>query len=300
MRSAASTSTTRSSLPRLTAVNLALHARALLTRDVDYIVRDGKVELVDEFRGRVAQRRRWPDGLQAAVEAKEGLVATAEGEVLGTITVQAFIGLYPTVCGMTGTAVHVGDQLREFYQLEVAVIPPNTPCIREDEPDRVYASAEEKEEALIAEVAEAHETGRPVLIGTLDVAESERLAHALRAQGIECVVLNAKNDAEEAAIIAEAGGVGAVTVSTQMAGRGIDIRLGGSDRGGPRRGRRARRPVRDRRRPARQPPGRRPAARPRRPAGRPGRLGVLRQPRGRAGRHERANTSAAAPTGMDG
>jgi preprotein translocase subunit SecA len=216
------------SLHRLTAVNQALHARALLTRDVDYIVRDGKVALVDEFRGRVARRRRWPDGLQAAVEAKEGLVATDEGQVLGSITVQAFIGLYPTVCGMTGTAVKVGDQLREFYRLEVAVIPPNTPCIRVDEPDRVYASAEEKEIALVAEVAETHETGRPVLVGTLDVAESERLALRLRAQGIECVVLNAKNDAEEAAIIAEAGGVGAVTVSTQMAGRGTDIRLGGS------------------------------------------------------------------------
>ncbi len=216
------------SLHRLTAVNQALHARALLTRDVDYIVRDGKVALVDEFRGRVARRRRWPDGLQAAVEAKEGLVATDEGQVLGSITVQAFIGLYPTVCGMTGTAVKVGDQLREFYRLEVAVVPPNSPCIRVDESDRVYASAEEKEIALIAEVAEAHGTGRPVLVGTLDVAESERLASHLRAQGIECVVLNAKNDAEEAAIIAEAGGVDAVTVSTQMAGRGTDIRLGGS------------------------------------------------------------------------
>jgi preprotein translocase subunit SecA len=216
------------SLHRLTAVNQALHARALLTRDVDYIVRDGKVALVDEFRGRVARRRRWPDGLQAAVEAKEGLVATDEGQVLGSITVQAFIGLYPTVCGMTGTAVKVGDELREFYRLEVAVVPPNSPCVRVDEPDRVYASAEEKEIALIAEVAEAHGSGRPVLVGTLDVAESERLASRLRAQGIECVVLNAKNDAEEAVIIAEAGGVGAVTVSTQMAGRGTDIRLGGS------------------------------------------------------------------------
>jgi preprotein translocase subunit SecA len=216
------------SLHQLTAVNQALHARALLTRDVDYIVRNGKVALVDEFRGRVARRRRWPDGLQAAVEAKEGLVATDEGQVLGSITVQAFIGLYPTVCGMTGTALKIGDQLREFYGLEVAVIPSNRPCIRVDEPDRVYASAEEKEIALIAEVVEAHETGRPVLVGTLDVAESERLASRLRAQGIDCVVLNAKNDAEEAAIVAEAGGVGAVTVSTQMAGRGTDIRLGGS------------------------------------------------------------------------
>lgn len=216
-------------LERLTTINLALHARALLTRDVDYIVRDGRVALVDRFRGRVAQRRRWPDGLQAAVEAKEGLAATAEGEILATITVQAFVGLYPTVCGMTGTAVNIGDELREFFRLEVAVIPPNTPSIRVDEPDRVYATAEEKEEAIIREVAEAHEAGRPVLIGTLDVAESERLSSAMRAQGVECVVLNAKNDAEEAKIIAEAGGLGRVTVSTQMAGRGTDIRLGGRD-----------------------------------------------------------------------
>jgi preprotein translocase subunit SecA len=216
-------------LERLTAINLALHARALLKRDVDYIVRDGRVALVDGFRGRVAQRRRWPDGLQAAVEAKEGLASTAEGEILATITVQAFVGLYPTVCGMTGTAVNIGDELREFYRLEVTVIPPNTPSIRVDEPDRVYATAEEKEEAIIREVAQAHAQRRPVLIGTLDVAESERLAAAMRAEGIECVVLNAKNDAEEAQIIAEAGDLDRITVSTQMAGRGTDIRLGGRD-----------------------------------------------------------------------
>jgi preprotein translocase subunit SecA len=213
----------------LTAVNLALYAESLLRRDVDYIVRGGKVDLVDEFRGRVAQRRRWPDGLQAAVEAKEGLVATAEGEILGTITVQALITLYRTVCGMTATGALVGDQLREFYKLEVAVIPPNTPCVRVDEPDRIYATMEEKEDALLAEIDAAHAADRPVLVGTLDVASSERLAARLAEADIPCVVLNAKNDVEEAAIIAEAGAPGAVTVSTQMAGRGIDIRLGGSD-----------------------------------------------------------------------
>jgi preprotein translocase subunit SecA len=218
-----------SNLEQLSAVNVALHARVLLLRDVDYIVRGGAVELVDEFRGRVAQRRRWPDGLQAAVEAKEGLDATAEGEVLDTITVQAFVALYRTLCGMTATAVLVGDQLREFFKLEVAVIPPNTPCIRVDEPDRIYASQEEKEEALVTEIAAQHEKGRPVLVGTLDVKESEALAAGLKEAGVPCVVLNAKNDAEEAAIIAEAGAHGAVTVSTQMAGRGVDIRLGGSD-----------------------------------------------------------------------
>lgn len=214
---------------QLSAVNVALHAHALLHRDVDYIVREGTVELIDEMRGRVAQRRRWPDGLQAAVEAKEGLDATAEGEVLGTIAVQAYIGLYPTVCGMTATAVLVGDQLREFFGLEVAVVPPNTPCVREDEPDRIYATRTEKEEALIDEIRRNHERGRPVLVGTLDVKESESLAAGLDAADVPCIVLNAKNDDEEAAIIAEAGAYGAVTVSTQMAGRGVDIRLGGSD-----------------------------------------------------------------------
>jgi preprotein translocase subunit SecA len=214
---------------QLSAVNVALHAQALLQRDVDYIVRNNTVELVDEMRGRVAQRRRWPDGLHAAVEAKEGLDASAEGEVLGTITIQGYIGLYPNLCGMTATAVHVGDQLREFFKLEVAVIPSNTPCIREDEPDRIYATRAEKDEALIALIKECHETGRPVLIGTLDVKESESLAEGLATAGVPCVVLNAKNDDEEAGIIAEAGTFGAVTVSTQMAGRGVDIRLGGSD-----------------------------------------------------------------------
>ncbi len=213
----------------LSAVNVALHAHALLHRDVDYIVRNDGVELIDEMRGRVAQRRRWPDGLQAAVEAKEGLSTTAEGEVLGTITVQAYIALYPKKCGMTATAVLVGDQLREFFSLEVAVIPPNTPCVRVDEPDRIYATRAEKEEALIEEIREQHSAGRPVLIGTLDVQESEQLAAGLTAAGVPCVVLNAKNDAEEAEIIAEAGAYAAVTVSTQMAGRGVDIRLGGSD-----------------------------------------------------------------------
>jgi preprotein translocase subunit SecA len=216
----------------LAAVNVALHAHALLKRDVDYVVKDGRVQLISAARGRVAQLQRWPDGLQAAVEAKEGVAASESGEVLDSVTVQALIRRYPTVCGMTGTAVAVAEQLREFYALEVAVIPPNVPCVRDDEPDRLYSSVADKEQALVAQIAAAHETGRPVLIGTLDVAESERLARRLKVAGVACQVLNAKNDAEEAAIIAEAGARGAVTVSTQMAGRGTDIRLGGSDGAG--------------------------------------------------------------------
>jgi preprotein translocase subunit SecA len=130
---------------------------------------------------------------------------------------------------MTGTAIAVGEELREFYRLEVAVIEPNRPCQRDDQPDRVYASVAEKERAIVAEIAAAHRNGQPVLVGTLDVAESERLAALLRTAGLDCVVLNAKNEVEEAAIIAQAGSYGAITVSTQMAGRGTDIRLGGTD-----------------------------------------------------------------------
>jgi preprotein translocase subunit SecA len=209
-------------------LNVALHAHALLARDVDYIVRDGGVHLINESRGRVAKLQRWPDGLHAAVEAKEGVAASVSGEILDSLTTQSLVRRYKTACGMTGTAVAVAEQLREFYDLEVAVVPPNRPCIRADEPDRVYATAHEKEKAIVAEVAAAHAIGRPVLIGTLDVAESERLARGLRRADLACTVLNAKNDAEEAAIVAEAGALAAITVSTQMAGRGTDIRLGGT------------------------------------------------------------------------
>ena len=214
---------------RLAAVNVALHAHALLTRDVDYLVRDGKVQLINAARGRVAELQRWPDGLQAAVEAKEQVTATDRGEILDSITVQALLARYPEVAGMTGTAVAVAEQLREFYELEVAVIPPNTPNVREDQEDRIFGSPSQKLRAIEDEIREVHETGRPILVGTQDVAESEELAEKLAKVGLESVVLNARNDAEEAAIIAEAGKKGAVTVSTQMAGRGTDIRLGGTD-----------------------------------------------------------------------
>jgi preprotein translocase subunit SecA len=212
----------------LTRLNVALHAHALLQRDVDYLVRDGVVHLINESRGRVARQQRWPDGLHAAVEAKEGLAASESGEVLDTVTIQSLVRRYGTICGMTGTAVAAGEQFREFYGLEIAVIPPNRTCVRVDEPDRIHATVKEKEKAVVGQVAAAHATGRPVLIGTLDVAASEQLAGALDRAGLRCTVLNAKNDAQEAAIVAEAGAYGAITVSTQMAGRGTDIRLGGT------------------------------------------------------------------------
>jgi preprotein translocase subunit SecA len=214
-------------LATLTQVNVALYAQALLRRDVEYIVQDGRIQLINSARGRVARLQRWPDGLQAAVEAKEGLDASQSGEILDSTTIQSLVGRYRAVCGMTGTAVAVGEQLREFYGLEIAVIPPNRPCVRIDEPDRLFASKRQKEQALADHVAAVHATGRPVLIGTGDVAESEGIAERLGRAGLSCVVLNAKNDAEEAAIVAGAGARGAITVSTQMAGRGTDIRLGG-------------------------------------------------------------------------
>ena len=213
----------------LTEVNVALHAHVLLQRDVHYIVRDDAVHLINSSRGRIAQLQRWPDGLQAAVEAKEGIETTETGEVLDTITVQALINRYATVCGMTGTALAAGEQLRQFYKLGVSPIPPNTPNVREDESDRVYITAAAKNDAIVDHIAEVHETGQPVLVGTRDVAESEELHERLVRRGVPAVVLNAKNDAEEAQVIAEAGEYGTVTVSTQMAGRGTDIRLGGSD-----------------------------------------------------------------------
>jgi preprotein translocase subunit SecA len=213
----------------LTEVNVALHAHVLLQRDVHYIVRDNAVHLINSSRGRIAQLQRWPDGLQAAVEAKEGIETTETGEVLDTITVQALIDRYPTVCGMTGTALAAGEQLRQFYKLGVSPIPPNTPNIREDEEDRVYVTAAAKADAIVEHIVEVHKTRQPVLVGTRDVAESEDLHERLVKAGVPAVVLNAKNDAEEAAVIAEAGALGSVTVSTQMAGRGTDIRLGGSD-----------------------------------------------------------------------
>ncbi|HZU49795.1 MAG TPA: accessory Sec system translocase SecA2 [Mycobacterium sp.] len=213
----------------LTEVNVALHAHVLLQRDVHYIVRDDAVHLINASRGRIAQLQRWPDGLQAAVEAKEGIETTETGEVLDTITVQALINRYATVCGMTGTALAAGEQLRQFYKLGVSPIPPNKPNIREDEADRVYITAAAKNDAIVEHITAVHETGQPVLVGTRDVAESEELHERLLRRGVPAVVLNAKNDAEEARVIAEAGKFEVVTVSTQMAGRGTDIRLGGSD-----------------------------------------------------------------------
>ncbi|MCC3373821.1 accessory Sec system translocase SecA2 [Cohnella sp. REN36] len=213
----------------LTSINCALHAEALLQRDIDYIVRDGKIELIDEYTGRVAENRHLPDGLQAALEAKEGLSPKAGGQVLGTITLQHLLSLYPKISGMTATAQASAIEFEDIYSLQVVQIPPNRPCIRIDHPHKIYTHKEAKLKALVAEIASVHATGRPILIGTSSVEESGMLAECLRQIGVNGHVLNAKNDSEEAEIIAKAGEIGAVTVSTNMAGRGVDIRLGGGD-----------------------------------------------------------------------
>ena len=213
----------------LTELNCALHARVLLRRDVDYIVRDGRIGVIDEFTGRIVTDRHWPDGLQAALEAKEGIERQPDGRILGSITLQHFLRGYPRLCGMTGTAQTAALELRQLYGLEVVVIPTHRPMIRVDQPDLVFTHREAKEKAVVDEIRRVHASDRPVLVGTLTVEESERLAARLRSAGVACQILNAKHDEMEARVVAGAGAVGAVTISTNMAGRGTDIRLGGED-----------------------------------------------------------------------
>ena len=212
----------------LTAVQDALHAHALLRRDVDYVVKDGAIEMVDEFKGRIAENRRWPAGLHSAVEAKERLRLKTQGRVLGSITVQSLCGMYERICGMTGTAATQADEFWKVYKLPVTVIPPNRPVIREDLADVVYRDKGARRQAVVEEVQKVHATGRPILVGTASVEESESLSRLLQVAGVPHSVLNARNDEAEAEIVGQAGAIGAVTVSTNMAGRGTDILLGGN------------------------------------------------------------------------
>lgn len=210
-------------------VNNALRAEYLLHRDKDYIVRDGAVELVDDFTGRVADLRRWPDGLHAAVEAKEACRNGKDGIILNSITLHYFLRQYAGLSGMTATAQVANEELRAFYRLHITVIPPHRKCVRRDHPDFIFRTKKEKHDALVREIITVHKTGRPILVGTRSVKESAHLAETLERLGLVCRVLNAKQDDCEAEVIAEAGLPGALTISTNMAGRGTDIRLGGAD-----------------------------------------------------------------------
>ena len=209
-------------------LNNSLKAKELYKRDRDYIVTEGKVMIVDEFTGRILHGRRYNEGMHQAIEAKEGVAIQQENQTLATITLQNYFRLYAKLAGMTGTAQTEAAELNQIYKLGVVPIPTNMPMIRDDETDLIYKTEDAKFAAVVDDIAERHEAGQPVLVGTASVAKSERLSSLLLRRGIPHEVLNAKNHAREAAIIANAGRKGAVTVATNMAGRGTDIMLGGN------------------------------------------------------------------------
>ena len=212
----------------LHAVNQALRAHKLYKFDVDYVVKDGEVIIVDEFTGRLMPGRRWSDGLHQAVEAKEGVKIESESQTFATITFQNYFRMYEKLSGMTGTADTEAAEFEKIYNLEVNVIPTNQPMVRADLADLVYRTEREKFQAIVNEIKELNEKGQPVLVGTISIEKSEQLAAQLKRAGIPHVVLNAKHHEREAEIVANAGRVGAVTIATNMAGRGTDIILGGN------------------------------------------------------------------------
>ena len=239
----------------------ALKAQSLYQRDVDYVVQDGEVKIVDEFTGRLMEGRRWSEGLHQAVEAKEGVRIQEENQTLATITLQNYFRLYEKLAGMTGTAKTEEKEFVEIYNLHVVEIPTNVSVARLDENDYIFKTKEAKFKAVMDDIVGRHEEGQPVLVGTIAVETSEHLAELLTRRGIPHNVLNAKEHEREAEIIMDAGQPGAVTIATNMAGRGVDIKLGEGVVD-------ARRPLRARDRAARVAPDRQPAPRPLRPSGR--------------------------------
>lgn len=212
-------------------VNQALRAHAMYRRDVEYVVKDGEVIIVDEFTGRLMPGRRWSDGLHQAVEAKEGVRIESENQTLATITFQNYFRMYKKLSGMTGTADTEAEEFHKIYKLDVTVIPTNRPLLRPDYPDVIYKTEKEKFDAVIKDIKEHYEKGQPCLVGTISIEKSEVLSELLRKQAIPHYVLNAKQHEKEAEIVVQAGRKGAITIATNMAGRGTDIVLGGNPEG---------------------------------------------------------------------
>ena len=215
-------------MPLLHHIQQALRAHALFRLDVEYMIKDGQIVIVDEFTGRLMPGRRWSDGLHQAVEAKEKVKIERENQTLATITFQNYFRKYGKLSGMTGTADTEAEEFAKIYKLDVIVVPPNRPMLRKEEPDSVYRTEREKYEAILADIVAKQESGRPTLVGTVSIEKSEKLAGMLRRKGVKHVVLNAKYHAQEAEIVAQAGRRAAVTIATNMAGRGTDILLGGN------------------------------------------------------------------------
>ena len=209
-------------------INQALKARGVMQRDVDYVVKDGQVLIVDEFTGRIMLGRRYNEGLHQAIEAKEGVNVRSESKTLATITFQNYFRLYDKLSGMTGTAMTESDEFQEIYSLDVIAVPTNKPMIRKDLPDVLYKTEKAKFAAIVDLIKELHEKGQPILVGTVNIEKSEILSAILKKSGVKHNVLNAKYHEKEAEIIAQAGKLGAVTIATNMAGRGTDIILGGN------------------------------------------------------------------------